>query len=91
MAQFLVAIGLVFVIEGLLFAAFPTAAKRLAATAIETPENSLRVAGIDAVGLHGHIEARLCRIRFIPPDRPRAIVESAEDVTRVQMLDLEHD
>ncbi|TMJ33939.1 MAG: DUF2065 domain-containing protein [Alphaproteobacteria bacterium] len=46
MAQFLVAIGLVFVIEGLLFAAFPTAAKRLAATAIETPENSLRVAGI---------------------------------------------
>jgi uncharacterized protein YjeT (DUF2065 family) len=46
MAQFLVAIGLVFVIEGLLFAAFPAAAKRLAATAIETPENSLRVAGI---------------------------------------------
>jgi uncharacterized protein len=46
MAQFLVAIGLVLVIEGLLFAAFPTAAKRLAATAIESPETSLRVAGI---------------------------------------------
>jgi uncharacterized protein len=46
MAQFLVAVGLVFVIEGLLFAAFPAAAKRLAATAIETPENSLRAAGI---------------------------------------------
>jgi uncharacterized protein len=46
MAQFLVAIGLVLVIEGLLFAAFPSAAKRLAATAIESPETSLRVAGI---------------------------------------------
>jgi uncharacterized protein len=46
MAQFLVAIGLVLVIEGLLFAAFPAAAKRLAASAIESPETSLRVAGI---------------------------------------------
>jgi uncharacterized protein YjeT (DUF2065 family) len=46
MAEFLVAIGLVFVIEGLLFAAFPSAAKRLAATAIESPETSLRVAGL---------------------------------------------
>jgi uncharacterized protein YjeT (DUF2065 family) len=46
MAQFIVAIGLVLVIEGLLFAAFPSAAKRLAASALETPETSLRVAGI---------------------------------------------
>ena len=46
MTEFLVAIGLVFVIEGLLFAAFPSGAKRLAATAIESPETSLRVAGI---------------------------------------------
>jgi uncharacterized protein len=46
MAEFLVAIGLVFVIEGLLFAAFPAAAKRLAATAMESPESSLRIAGI---------------------------------------------
>jgi uncharacterized protein YjeT (DUF2065 family) len=46
MAQFIVAIGLVLVIEGLLFAAFPGAAKRLAATALETPETSLRVAGL---------------------------------------------
>jgi uncharacterized protein YjeT (DUF2065 family) len=46
MTQFLVAIGLVLVIEGLLFAAFPGAAKRLAASAIESPETSLRVAGI---------------------------------------------
>jgi hypothetical protein len=46
MAQFIVAIGLVLVIEGLLFAAFPGAAKRLAASALEAPETSLRVAGI---------------------------------------------
>ena len=46
MLQFIVAIGLVLVIEGLLFAAFPRAAKRLAASALETPETSLRVAGI---------------------------------------------
>src|SRR3954453_16307144 len=46
MAQFIVAIGLVLVIEGLLFAAFPRAAKRLAASALESPETSLRVAGI---------------------------------------------
>jgi uncharacterized protein len=46
MGQFLVAVGLVLVIEGLLFAAFPTAAKRLAASALESPESVLRVAGI---------------------------------------------
>jgi uncharacterized protein len=46
MTQFLVAIGLVLVIEGLLFAAFPGAAKRLAASAVESPETSLRVAGL---------------------------------------------
>ena len=46
MAEFIVAIGLVLVIEGLLFAAFPRAAKRLAASALESPETSLRVAGI---------------------------------------------
>jgi uncharacterized protein YjeT (DUF2065 family) len=46
MAQFIIAIGLVLVIEGLLFAAFPAVAKRVAATALETPEASLRVAGL---------------------------------------------
>ncbi len=46
MPELIVAIGLVFVIEGLVFAAFPGAAKRLAATALESPENSLRIAGI---------------------------------------------
>ena len=46
MAQFIVAIGLVLAMEGLLFAAFPGVAKRLAATALESPESSLRVAGL---------------------------------------------
>lgn len=46
MSEFIVAIGLVLVLEGLIFAGWPTAAKRLAATAIESPEGSLRVAGI---------------------------------------------
>ena len=46
MAEFIAAIGLVLVIEGLLFAAFPRAAKRLAASALESPEMSLRIAGI---------------------------------------------
>ena len=46
MAEFFAAIGLVLVIEGLLFAAFPRAAKRLAASALESPEASLRIAGI---------------------------------------------
>ena len=36
MSEFVVAIGLVLVIEGLLFAAFPRAAKRLAASALES-------------------------------------------------------
>jgi uncharacterized protein YjeT (DUF2065 family) len=46
MSEFLVAIGLVLMIEGLIFAGFPAAAKRLAASAVESPEMSLRIAGI---------------------------------------------
>ena len=46
MSDFVVAIGLVLAIEGLIFAAFPGAAKRLAANAVETPEGSLRFAGV---------------------------------------------
>jgi uncharacterized protein YjeT (DUF2065 family) len=46
MSEFIVAIGLVLVIEGLVFASFPAAAKRLAASALESPDMSLRVAGI---------------------------------------------
>ncbi len=46
MSDFIVAIGLVLAIEGLIFAAFPGAAKRLAANALETPDGSLRIAGV---------------------------------------------
>jgi len=46
MSDFLVAIGLVLAIEGLIFAAFPDLAKRLAASALESPDGPLRVAGV---------------------------------------------
>ena len=46
MRDFLVAVGLVLAIEGLIFAALPGLAKGLAATALETPEGELRIAGI---------------------------------------------
>ncbi len=46
MSDFLVAIGLVFVIEGLVFAAFPTPRKRRWRRCAETPDMSLRIIGI---------------------------------------------
>ncbi len=46
MFDFLAALGLVFVIEGLIFAAFPGPAKRAMASVLETPETTLRVIGI---------------------------------------------
>jgi uncharacterized protein YjeT (DUF2065 family) len=46
MSDFLVALGLVFAIEGLVFAAFPGAAKRAMASALETPDSVLRIVGI---------------------------------------------
>jgi uncharacterized protein len=46
MSDFLIAIGLVFVIEGLVFAAFPGTAKRAMLSALETPEQLLRIVGI---------------------------------------------
>ncbi|HVY56956.1 MAG TPA: DUF2065 domain-containing protein [Xanthobacteraceae bacterium] len=51
MSDFLVAIGLVLVIEGLIFAAFPGPAKRASATVMETPEGSLRVVGLVCAAL----------------------------------------
>jgi hypothetical protein len=53
MPDFLAALGLVFVIEGLVFAAFPAQAKRAMASVMETPEATLRVIGIGSalVGL----------------------------------------
>jgi hypothetical protein len=46
MRDFLVALGLVFVIEGIVFAALPQAAKRAVANVVETPDAVLRVIGL---------------------------------------------
>ena len=46
MSDFLIALGLVFALEGLVFAAFPGAAKRAMASALETPDGMLRIVGI---------------------------------------------
>ena len=46
MYDFLVALGLVFAMEGLVFAAFPGAAKRAMESVIETPESALRLVGL---------------------------------------------
>ncbi len=46
MIDFLAALGLVFVIEGLCFAAFPTHAKKAMQSVVETPETTLRAVGI---------------------------------------------
>lgn len=46
MSDFLVAIGLVFAIEGILFAAFPGLVRRAMAHVNETPDGALRVIGI---------------------------------------------
>ena len=53
MTDFLAALGLVFVIEGLIFAAFPEAAKRAMTSVLQTPDVSLRLIGIGSaiVGL----------------------------------------
>ncbi|HEY6381489.1 MAG TPA: DUF2065 domain-containing protein [Pseudolabrys sp.] len=53
MSDFLAALGLVFVIEGLIFAAFPEAAKRAMTSVLETPDISVRLIGVGSavVGL----------------------------------------
>jgi len=44
--DFLVAIGLVFAIEGILFAAFPGMVKRAMMHVVETSDSNLRLVGI---------------------------------------------
>ena len=46
MADFIVALGLVFVIEGLIFAASPASAKNAMAHVLQTPDGPLRLIGI---------------------------------------------
>ncbi len=48
MSDFIVAVGLVLAIEGLIYAAFPQAAKRMAANAAAAADGSLRIAGVVA-------------------------------------------
>lgn len=49
MSDLLVAIGLVLVIEGLLWAAAPGTGLKLLTVAAQTPERTLRLAGVMAV------------------------------------------
>lgn len=46
MSDLLAAIGLVFAIEGIIFAAFPLGAKRAMAAALDIPDARLRIAGL---------------------------------------------
>jgi uncharacterized protein YjeT (DUF2065 family) len=46
MRDFIVALGLVFVIEGLIFAVSPAAAKKAMVHVLETPDGPLRLVGI---------------------------------------------
>lgn len=52
-ADFLIGVGILLVIEGLLFAASPTWMRRAMKSALATPDNVLRVVGIGSavVGL----------------------------------------
>ena len=52
-ADFLIGVGILFVLEGLLFAAFPSWMRRAMKSALATPEPMLRVVGIGSavVGL----------------------------------------
>ncbi|MER9949092.1 DUF2065 domain-containing protein [Mesorhizobium sp. M0047] len=51
MQDFLAAIGLVLVIEGLVYGGFPGLAKRLATEVLSLPENALRIAGLAAIAI----------------------------------------
>jgi uncharacterized protein YjeT (DUF2065 family) len=49
--DFIVAMGLVLVIEGLVYGGFPAVAKRMAAQAAEMPEAVLRTVGLAALAM----------------------------------------
>jgi uncharacterized protein YjeT (DUF2065 family) len=51
MTDFLVALGLVFAIEGLVFAALPGPAKRAMASMLDTPDATLRVVGVASAAI----------------------------------------
>jgi uncharacterized protein YjeT (DUF2065 family) len=47
--DFLAAMGLVLVIEGLVYGGFPALARKLAAEVLSVPENVLRIGGLVAI------------------------------------------
>lgn len=49
MQDFFAAIGLVLVIEGLVYGGFPGLARKLAGEVLSMPENALRIAGLAAI------------------------------------------
>jgi uncharacterized protein YjeT (DUF2065 family) len=51
MKDFLVALGLVFAIEGIVFAAFPAHLKRAMESVMNTPETWLRIVGLGSAVL----------------------------------------
>ncbi|KQU98044.1 hypothetical protein ASD99_18255 [Mesorhizobium sp. Root695] len=51
MQDFLAAMGLVLVIEGLVYGGFPGLARKLATEVLSLPENALRIAGLAAIGI----------------------------------------
>src|SRR5258707_10223594 len=60
-ADFLIGLGILFVLEGLLFAASPAWMRRAMKSALATPDNILRVVGI------GSAVARLIFLLLVPP------------------------
>ena len=51
MGDFLAAIGLVLVIEGLIYGGFPALARKLASEVLAMPENALRIGGLVAIAI----------------------------------------
>ena len=49
MTDFIAALGLVLVIEGVIYGGFPNLARRLASQVIDSPENMLRIGGLLAI------------------------------------------
>lgn len=49
MTDLVAALGLLLVVEGLIYGGFPGAAKRLAADVMNAPENVLRICGLIAM------------------------------------------
>ena len=51
MQEFRAAIGLVLVVEGLVYGGFPGLAKRLAGEVLSMPDNALRIVGLAAIAI----------------------------------------